>query len=336
MKLLFQYIWEILGTEIYQEAIDKKDLGMLPLFLSETYRLYHADLFNQPFILVENLNPEDFSIQQTLKHFELIKEVLNKKVVLLAQEISALNRKRLIEKGINFIVPGKQLYLPDWLIDLRENFRSEKNTGNKETLLPSAQLIVLYRILHRQEKKKIEELTFKELALKLSYTPMAITYAAENLKYHEICTIEGKKGKYFKFNLEISEMWFELEKRKLLTNPVIKKVFVDQKPKDTLLLLSNTSALPEYTDMNPGRQEFYAIEKKLFYDLQIQGALVNKNDHEGKCCLEVWKYNPNILAVIKLNDIPVVDPLSLYLSLKNNYDERIEMALEQIIKKNIW
>jgi hypothetical protein len=31
-----------------------------------------------------------------------------------------------------------------------------------------------------------------------------------------------------------------------------------------------------------------------------------------------------------------VDPLSLYLSLKDNPDERIEMALEQIINKYIW
>jgi len=34
--------------------------------------------------------------------------------------------------------------------------------------------------------------------------------------------------------------------------------------------------------------------------------------------------------------LPVVDPLSLYLSLKEGRDERVEMALEQIIKKFIW
>ena len=36
------------------------------------------------------------------------------------------------------------------------------------------------------------------------------------------------------------------------------------------------------------------------------------------------------------NDIAVVDPLSLYLSLKDSTDERIEMALEKIIKDYIW
>jgi hypothetical protein len=32
----------------------------------------------------------------------------------------------------------------------------------------------------------------------------------------------------------------------------------------------------------------------------------------------------------------VVDPLSLYLSVKDSRDERIEMALDQILKKYIW
>ena len=36
------------------------------------------------------------------------------------------------------------------------------------------------------------------------------------------------------------------------------------------------------------------------------------------------------------NDPPVVDPLSLYLSLQEHTDERIEMALEQIINKQTW
>lgn len=32
----------------------------------------------------------------------------------------------------------------------------------------------------------------------------------------------------------------------------------------------------------------------------------------------------------------VVDPLSLYLSVQDKSDERIEMALDQILKKYVW
>ena len=57
--------------------------------------------------------------------------------------------------------------------------------------------------------------------------------------------------------------------------------------------------------------------------------------NEGRYCLEVWKYNPKQLANLVQDDYSVVDPLSLYLSLKNETDERIEMALEQIKTKFI-
>lgn len=336
MKQLQQYILEVLGVEIQLEVIHKKELGMLPLFIHETYRLYNAKLFNQAIVLAEKMDNAEFSILQTEKHFKLIGEAFSKKVILFAQEMSSLNRKRLVEKGINFVVPGKQLYFPCFLIDLKEEFTIVKNTSKKESLLPSAQFIVLFRILQRNSNIKIEELSFKELAKKLYYTPMAVTYAAENLKYHDICTIVGEKEKYIRFNLEISEMWHDIEKRKLLVNPVLKKIFVDEKPKGIYMLHSNTSALPEYSDMNPSRQEYFAIDKTVFYGLVKNNVLINANENEGKYCIEAWKYNPLTLASLMKNEMSVVDPLSLYLSLKSKHDERIESALEQIIQKFIW
>ncbi len=336
MKLLQKYILEILGVELQYKPIKRDELGMMPYFIGKIYNLMEVTLLNQSFILVEKPNPEEFSIMQTEIHFKIIREAFNKKVVLLASEMTYLNRRRLVEKGINFIVPGKQLFLPDFLIDLREDFSMNKNAAKKETLLPSAQFIVLYRIIHRRDNLRIEEMSFKELALKLNYTQMAITYAAENLLNHEICTIVGEKEKYLRFNLGISEMWNDLEHRKLFLNPIIKTVYVDQIVGNPFLLLCNTSALPEYSDMNPSKQHFRAIEKKLFYTLQRDGAFVNLNKYEGNICLEVWKYDPLALVRDVPNDKPVVDPLSLYLTLKDIPDERTEMALEKIIENNIW
>ena len=95
------------------------------------------------------------------------------------------------------------------------------------------------------------------------------------------------------------------------------------------------SALPEYSEMNASKQENYAIGRGNYFILEETGQLQNLNDYEGNCCIEVWKYSPVALTkgVTKQNN---VDPLSLYLSLKENRDERIEMALEKIIENYIW
>lgn len=336
MKQAIHYINQTLGTNATSLPIQKDGLGKLPMFINEAYKLYYSVLFNRELLLVELRNNDDFSILQLEKHCQLLKSTFNKKIVIVIPALAAYNRKRLIEKGINFIVPDKQLFLPDLLIDLRESYTNPRAKQKSEKLLPSAQFLAIYQIIHRYNNWKIEEHSFKEIAIKLNYTPMAITNAIDNLKYHEIVDVAGDKEKYVKFRLERHELWGDLLHNNLLVNPVLKTVFVDELPEGTYMLHSNASALPEYTSLNPSKQQYYAIEKTVFYGLQKSNALLNANDYEGRFALEVWKYNPYTLIEEMDNDAAVVDPLSLYLSLKDSQDERVEMALEQIIEKFIW
>lgn len=138
--------------------------------------------------------------------------------------LSILERKRLIQKGINFVVPGKQLFLPELLIDLREQFPRKKE--KKDSLTPSSQALLLFHILHRYEK--IENLSFKELAQKFGYTQMAITKIADDLRHNELCTIEGTKEKYIHFHGPIPELWHMA--KPVLVSPVIKRVYTDTLP----------------------------------------------------------------------------------------------------------
>jgi len=332
MQRVSAYIQDILGYQPTLEPVLKDRLGKLPLFITATYNFYELLLLNRTLILAEIKDEENLSILNIAKQFEQIRQALNENVVLLSGEITAFNRKRLIERGVNFIIPGKQLFLPDMLIDLRETYSTQKVRVKEQKLLPSAQFILLYYILHRYEKIKIDQYPLHKLAEKFKYTKMAISNAVDDLKYHELCTVRGSREKFIHFEYNESELWYTAEK--LLSSPVLKRVYVDEKP-ERFLYHSNTYALSEYSDMNRSRQEFYAIEKDRFYYLQKNGQLKNLNDQEGQVCLEVWKYDPDILAT-EVTEESNVDPLSLYLSLKESHDERIEMALEKIIEKFIW
>lgn len=336
MKQAIQYINETLSTDAVAIPIQKEGLGKLPMFINEAYKLYNTVLLNRELLLVELMNNEELSILQTEKHLQLIKTAFEKKVVLVIENLATYNRKRLIEKGINFIVAGKQLFIPELLIDLKENYTNPRARQKRKKLLPSAQFLLIYHIIHRNEKWKLEEHSFKEIAQQLDYTPMAITNAVDNLKYHDVVDVQGEKEKYIRFRLERGKLWRTVEQKNLLVNPVLKTVFVDEMPKDVFMLQTNASAMPEYSNLNPSKQHYYAMEKTVFYGLQKSNVLINPNDYEGHYALEIWKYNPLTLVAELPNDMSVVDPLSLYLSLKDSQDERIEMALEQLIEKYIW
>ncbi|MDX2246196.1 MAG: MarR family transcriptional regulator [Bacteroidia bacterium] len=336
MELLKRYIKNILGIDLQVETLSMRDLDRLPIFMGQRYLLYIAILLGREIVMVEYRDSEDFSILNTEKHFLLLKQTFHKNVVLIIPQIASHNRKRLIQKGISFIVPGKQLYLPVLLMDIRETYEHPKGRNKPEKLVPSAQALIIYYILHRNKEWKFEDMPFKYLAKKLGYTPMTITKAIENLKHFEIVDVVGEKEKSIRFKQNIPDLWRDIENRKLWVTPVIKQVFIDKKPENIFLLHSNTSALPLYSRMNPTRQEFYAIEKQKFYELAKGHLLANINDSEGLYCLEVWKYNPLTLIEHLQRKHPVVDPLSLYLSLKESKDERIETALEEIIRDFIW
>jgi hypothetical protein len=325
MEALKNYILKTLGLTVQPKDLQKQELDKLPFYIRSAFLFRKLTLMDREMVIAEAAPDTPMTIQQIEKQFHVIYEELAKPVVLVADDISAITRKRLIEKGVNFIVPDKQLFLPALLIDLRETFKKPKR--RKESLLPSAQVILLYRILKRDER--IEEYTFKELANHLNYTPMAITKAAENLRLQNLCEVSGTKEKYLQFPKSIPDLWNAA--LPLLTTPVLKRIYVDALSKKAALFVSNTSALPAFSDVNESRQKYYALEKRAYYVLHKKGGLLNVNDHEGAYCLEIWKYDPGIL-IERTTKEQTVDPLSLYLSLRNSNDERIEMALDNLLK----
>ena len=102
MSKAINYINETLGTNALENPISNKFLGNLPMYITQAYKLYDAILFDKNIVLVEQINQDDFSILQTEKHLQLIRNGIGKTVVLVLENLQSYNRKRLIEKGINF------------------------------------------------------------------------------------------------------------------------------------------------------------------------------------------------------------------------------------------
>ncbi len=333
-ELLIKYINEVVGFQILVHQLDTAIKGTLPLYLRDAYQWYEAEIESRQclFAVVDHENYG--GINQLGKHFNKVKEITKLPVIAVFDSLEAYNRKRLIEKKIAFVVPNKQLYIPEFIIDIREyNKAAKKKKGN---LTPMAQQILILFILDKYNKLEIEKLPFKDLAGLLNTNPMSITRAVESLKNQELIEITGEKEKTIHFIDSKRDLWMTAKKHNIFINPVIKRVFIDKLPQNINLLKSNDNALTEYTDINPTHQEYFAIENSIFQALKRTNALINENNYDGKYCIEVWKYNPLIINKLLFETNQIVDPLSLLLCYKDTYDERVEMALEQIENKYLW
>lgn len=336
MERLQKYIKEVLDEIIVVNRLPEYEVSKLPIYVNQLYNIYTTRLLDTELVLVQLVNADNLSIAQTEKQIRNLRKIFKNTVVLILDHVVSYNRSRLVKKKVNFIVPGKQLFLPELLVDLRGGDAIKSSFKEKQKLIPSAQVMVLYHILGLSNFWDIEKKSFKEIALKLNYSPMAISKAVDNLQALDLIGITGEKEKYVQFNYEKVKLWEKIEGNDFWNYPVFKRVYIDELPAGIRTWDCNTSALPEYSDMNQSRQNYVAVGRTEYNRLNKQNLFLNTNPTEGNYCLEVWKYNPGILTETAFFTELIVDPLSLYLTMKNTPDERIEMALEQIKEKFIY
>ena len=322
MRALESYITNTLGIDINVHLLPEREQKKMPLFLRSIYNFKTVQLFERDILFLEQKQNEYLTAEQYRKHTQIVENVLNIPAVLIIEPIEAYNRKRLIEKQIAFIIVGKQMFIPQLMISLKE-FRY-KTQKRKSKIQPAAQCLLLYHL----QKENVEHMNFKELAEKLNYRPITITRVANELSNIKICRIDGTKDKRVVFENDKKELWqiaFPF-----LQTPVKRKIFVETNISEDLLYKTNINALAFYTNISDDQNMCYAISKFDYFNLKKHKQINITNEIEGHTCIEIWNYAPAILASGK-----TVDPLSLYLTFKDDDDERIVKEIEGMIEK-LW
>ena len=322
MNAVINYINEVLGIKVtYKKAAPEK-LKNLPFFLAKGYDFGEIKLFNHRIVLM--IIKDNFTTEVLRTHLIKVQKTLNALVVAVLPPVDAYKRLRLIEKKVPFIVPGKQIYMPDLMISLKEHGNIRVEDKQPANMQPAAQLILLYHL----QVEPLEGLNLGAIAEKLRYNPMTITRAAFYFHNTGLCKIEGTKEKFLKFEKTKRELWDIAEPK--MINPINKTQFYTGYTLDQNLKKTNINALAHYTEVNDDQTEFYAMRPG--YGRFIGGVNLKPIDPmEGNICIEEWKYDPCLLTRIDF-----IDPLSLYLCFRENKNERIEMALENLIDKFPW
>ena len=142
----------------------------------------------------------------------MVEKAFNRPVVFVLPVLESYNRKRLIQKQVAFIIPGKQLFIPQLLIDLRDFRQPEQRHGEK--FLPAAQCLLLFHLL----KENTTGLNLKAIAEKIGYTQTTITRAARDLVEKNMINIEGTKEKKIVWQSDKKALWQKA--RPILQSPV--------------------------------------------------------------------------------------------------------------------
>lgn len=321
---LKKYLEESLGIEI--SILPWKEQRKLPFFLLDTYDFVEASLLNKACLFMVLKEDIELSPNTIQKHWEEVAKKWNDPSIFISNSISSYNRKRLIQHHIPFIIPNNQTYVPDLGIDLREHFKKQRTP--KKFFSPATQVVIISALL----KENCEKLIPSELAASLGYSPMTMTRTFNELEIAGIGELTNKgKERWWICGESKKDLWEQTNS--MLRSPIKNRELMKLWPGSKMpqIPLSGISALAETTMINPPKRPSYAIGIEDFVHNDPQNGLQLSPADEADLELEIWNYNPNLFS-----EGGIVDPFSLYLSLREINDARVETALEELMEKIKW
>ena len=295
----------------------------ISISLREKYNFYEMTILDTPCILIEVMD-EKPNVDQIEKHMKQIENLTNRQMVLFYKDITRYRRKSLIENRIAFVIEGGQMYLPFLGIDLK---KVQEHVEEKvKAFTPPAQVAYLYFLYH---KEAIMNTT--EFAEKLGFNKMTASRALNDLYHANLITYEigGKTGRSKEYK-RIPDPDYFFRGRDYLKTPVRKTIYTKTKPMGALK--SGLDALAGLSMINPPVHSIMAMERNKLNKQQVE--IVKNIDlikDKELVELELWDYNPRLFS-----DKHHVDLLSLYASLKEETDERIQQALEEALRGETW
>ena len=334
MKLLdsaIEYIYGLTDTRIFPEELSLEKQDLLPVFISRNYSLNLVHILGKEYVLLIHQHGEIPTTAQAVTYLDMVGNNLQAQAVFVFPRLDAFVRNRLISKRVPFIIPFQHLYLPQGLIDIRE--QSSKVSLRDRAMVSisdPAQVMLLYYILN---KEKIDEWSLQNWSEKLGYSSMSISRAWKELAAIELC--EGqKKGR--NLALDFIGSTRELWERALpyLHTPVRhRKIAIVDQIDNLHLRRAGVSALADYSLISKDARPEYAIKLSDWNSAKKQGVVneVSPANDLGSV-IETWSYDPKIIAPGSEN----VDALSLCLSLQDEPDERIQGALKEILGGLPW
>jgi len=315
------YLKDNIDDEIIVEKLDAANT--VPIFLRNIYNFYTMEILGVQCVLLEIIN-EAPGINAIKKHLARIETVTNQKIVLYYKEITRYRRRSLIENNISFVVEDGQIFLPFLGLHLKKT----KNYVEQEikTFTPSAQIAYLYFLYN--EKNVVNTTEFSKI---FGFTLMTASRALNELYDTKLLTYEvgGKTGRSKKYRRVSNPDYFK-RGTEFINSPIKKVVYVKKAPEASYV--AGLEALSHLSMINPPNHKIRAIEEGCLNSSDLE--IVKNKDlikDEKLVELQIWGYDPKLFA--KNN---MIDVVSLYASLQGENDERIEQALEEVLRGEKW
>lgn len=309
----------------------------LPLVLKRRYPSALARFMDHNCLLLfpaKDINTRDF-LQELQRIESRLSESVNRSfnTIIILPKASKNIISFFMEHRVPFIIGNRQVYLPFIYLDIQP-FEEEI-----EKFTPSYQLIFLY-ILYSPAHYVFNS---ADLAIEMDVSEMTVRRALKYLEELQLIVDLGVSRMQIYRRTFNKRETFERGKNYLI-NPLQDKLYFDGNEIDIdsnhfyKYPLSGEMALSELTNImyNTYYGDIIAMSSKDFRKKNNHNELLERSskspfDFQNTFSLELWRYDPKILSKICYPNNNCADVVSLWLTLKGIYDERIQKELDFLL-----
>lgn len=322
------YVENVLGLTLRLQPW--ADVKHLPYALRDRYEFFVTEILQGTCLIFKERPQREVSVGDVAKHMQAVRGMGQLDLMIFVTDsLPSYDRKRMIDKGVQFIVPGNQLYLPALGLDLREYFR--QRLAKPQVLSPATQSMLIHHLIHRWPAQGV--ITRLQFERAFSYSKITVSRAIKELADLGIVhRLKHNREPALEFDVSPKETW-EMAQEYMRT-PFRKTLWLDIVPPVAArtLLMAGETALAEMSLLaNPKVPCFAATAEQLDSTRATSPWLEVPPDYAA-CCVQLWNYKPQAGDT----DARCVDPFSLYLSLKDHHDDRVQMCLDEMIEAVKW
>ena len=297
----------------------------LPISFEKRFQYAQMKFHKESFLLIKEKRRG--SLDSFVTQARIMGEKASMDIVLVFSKLSDIEKKQLLQARVPFVDFKGNLFFPPLGLVLNAN----DDLAVSKELTPSEQLTWIAFLLTKGQK-----VVDVDLLSQITGLPNSTIYRC--LRTFKTLNWLNKPNKLYTYNASKKELFLKSEsflfnpikKRLLLSDFDLKKIQTDSR-----LLYGGTYALSYLTFLaESDENSSYVISLRQFNKLSLP---LSQHVLEGKV-LEIWRYSPFVSEFwndFKENqDRQFVDPISLYLTLKDDDDPRVEEEIEAL-KNNI-
>lgn len=326
---LIKYFEDTIGVALMLEDWD--GVRKLPMFMTANTGYQAGRISGRGVLFV--ICKEPMRANDITRFESMLSSRTDRTRVYVMASMDSYSRSILAKLKICFVAPFKQMYLPNFFIDFREShgYRHLHSTDESRPLSPSAQMIAIALISAPIDSA----FTSGEFAERFDVTKMTISKAYNELGKFESFKIR-EKGKSNQILIDGSRRGAWEELKGSMRSPVLDVFYAQKEGIANEMVRAGESALADQSMLGHPPVDTYACSKQAWVEF-AQVLDYSRHPDQFKSFgqayirIERWMYDPWLLATKGKADC-----ISLYLSLADESDERVQMCLGELMESQEW